>query len=266
MNNQKVDNLHPVAVIIPAKDEAERIASTVRAAKGLPGVDLIVVVDDGSTDNTQEKARDAGAATVRHTVNQGKAAAMETGAKVVAMHDEPGKLAHLLLFLDADLGDTAIAAYPLITPVRNREVDCTIAVFPKLSGAGGRGFVKNLSRRTIARATGWQPQAPLSGQRCLTREAFEAALPLGSGWGVETEMSVSLLVEGFSVQEVLCEMNHRISRNDFRSQLHRLDQYIDVWKSIIRLKHAGKALPEYRFIRMAENQKPGEKYQVSGIR
>ena len=105
-----------VAVIIPAKDEAERIGTTVRAVKALPFVDLelIVVVDDGSSDDTQDIARQAGAVTVRHTVNRGKASSMETGAKVVAMRAVKGEDPPLLLFLDADLGETAAEAAPLI--------------------------------------------------------------------------------------------------------------------------------------------------------
>ncbi|MDR4156867.1 glycosyltransferase, partial [Bacillus cereus] len=91
-----------VAVVIPAKDEQDRIAGTVRACKAIPGVDLIVVVDDGSSDDTQQVACHAGAATVRHTVNRGKASAMETGANIVAMHDAEGAEPHLLLFIDAD--------------------------------------------------------------------------------------------------------------------------------------------------------------------
>ena len=41
-----------VAVVIPAKDESRRIAATVRSAKAIPFVDLVLVVDDGSEDNT----------------------------------------------------------------------------------------------------------------------------------------------------------------------------------------------------------------------
>ena len=74
-----------VAVVIPAKDEARRIAATVRAAKAIPHVDMVLVVDDGSEDNTQDVAREAGAVVVRHSHNRGKAAAMETGAAVIAM-------------------------------------------------------------------------------------------------------------------------------------------------------------------------------------
>lgn len=231
----------PVAIIIPAKDEATRIASTVRSAKFLPGADLIVVVDDGSEDNTRNVARDAGAVTVRHTVNRGKASAMETGANIVSMHDIEGEEPHLLLFLDADLGESAAEAAPLLEPVAQGDADLTIAVLPPQEGAGGHGFVKNLSRNTIAKYTGWKPIAPLSGQRCMTRAAYNSAQPMGEGWGVETKMTIDVLCHGFTVQEVPCNFGHRVSKNDFKGQMHRLHQFIDVFKVASRLRVNGVA-------------------------
>src|SRR5262249_59560463 len=98
-----------VAVVIPAKNESDRIQATVAGASGLPGVDLVVVVDDGSTDDTGALAGDAGATVVRHSRSRGKAAAMETGAEAVRLVETaapPGGVgqAHHLLFLDGDLG------------------------------------------------------------------------------------------------------------------------------------------------------------------
>ena len=158
-----------VAVVIPAKDEAERVAATVRACRAVPRVDLVVVVDDGSTDATQDHARSAGAVTVRHSVSRGKASALETGASVVAMRDYENGPARLLLFIDADLGDSAASCAELVPPVVDGVADMAIAVPPKQAGAGGRGRVVRAARHAITSMTGWSPVAPLSGQRCLTR-------------------------------------------------------------------------------------------------
>jgi glycosyltransferase involved in cell wall biosynthesis len=217
-----------VAVIIPAKNESGRIAATVTSAKAIPRVDLILVVDDGSQDQTRAKAQEAGAVVVRHSHNRGKAAAMETGAAIVAMRDAEGDPPRLLLFLDADLGDTAQAAAPLVRPVADSEVDFTVAVLPPQIGAAGFGAVVKLARKGIAKATGFTARAPLSGQRCLTREAYEEATPLAHGWGVETGMTIDLLRKGFSVQEVECDLRHRPSGRTVRGFGHRLAQYRDV--------------------------------------
>lgn len=217
-----------VAVVIPAKDESRRIAATVRAARAIPHVDLVLVVDDGSEDATQHVAREAGAVVVRHSHNRGKAAAMETGAAVVAMRDVEDGPARLLLFIDGDLAESAVNTAPLVPPVLEGETDATIALLPPQPGAGGRGIVTGLARRSIQAMTGWTPTQPLSGMRCMTREAFEAATPLARGWGVETGMTIDLLTKGFRIREVPCDLRHRPSGTDFRGQLHRAAQYRDV--------------------------------------
>ncbi|WP_029292118.1 glycosyltransferase [Cellulomonas sp. HZM] len=217
-----------VAVVIPAKDESRRIAATVRSAKAIPHVDLVLVVDDGSEDDTQDVARAAGAVVVRHSHNRGKAAAMETGAQVVAMRDSPDRLPRILLFVDGDLGETAVNTAPLVPPVLEGHADLAIALLPPQPGAGGRGIVVGAARRAIASMTGWTPSQPLSGMRCLTRDAFEAATPLAHGWGVETGMTIDLLRQGFRVVEVPCDLRHRPSGSDLKGQLHRAAQYRDV--------------------------------------
>ncbi|HEX4811195.1 MAG TPA: glycosyltransferase [Nonomuraea sp.] len=221
------------AVVIPAADEADRIAATVTAAAALPGVDLVVVVDDGSRDQTGRAARAAGARVVRHSRNRGKAAAMETGAEAVRLLDaEPAgdtdAAPRHLLFLDADLGATAAAAATLIEPVRAGQADMTIAVFTTRVKLGGHGLVVRLSKEGIRRATGFTATQPLNGQRCLTRAAFEAARPLAHGFGVETALTIDLLRQGYRVTEVEVDMAHRATGTDLRAQLHRARQLRDV--------------------------------------
>src|SRR5450756_669107 len=85
----------PVAVVIPAYNEADRIAATVTAARTLPGVDVVVVVDDGSTDHTWQAARDAGARALRYRGNRGKGMAMSVGAVEVDHLDQRLSLIHI---------------------------------------------------------------------------------------------------------------------------------------------------------------------------
>lgn len=254
-----------IAVVIPAKNEADRIASTVRAARAIPHVDLIIVVDDGSTDDTQSIARAAGATVIRHPVNRGKASAMETGASVVAMRDAEGAAPRLLMFLDADLGETAVAVTPLVEPVFTGEVDCAIAVLPKQAGAGGRGLVTGLARKAISALTGWSPTQPLSGQRCMTREAFDAARPLARGWGVETAMTIDILVAGLTVQEVPCDLRHRVTSNDMSGNLHRAAQYRDVALAVNMRRLRGVKVPNQYRVDPSE-QAPGQPFHAYRVR
>jgi glycosyltransferase involved in cell wall biosynthesis len=87
-------NPGPVIVIIPAYQEGPRIAEVVRGARSwLP----VVVVDDGSTDDTREQAELAGATVVRQVPNQGKGVALRTGFRYALDH-----AAEAAITLDAD--------------------------------------------------------------------------------------------------------------------------------------------------------------------
>src|ERR1700733_2741423 len=220
----------PVAVVIPAYNEAERIGETVTAALTVPGVDVVVVASDGSTDSTVRVAREAGAQVWWSARNQGKAAAMLNGADAVRGVDarRPPGGPSPLLFLDADLGRTAANAAPLVEPVAAGEADLAIAVFANRVKLGGHGFVVRLSGAGISRATGWTPAQPLNGQRCLTRAAFEAARPLARGFGVETAMTIDLKRKGLRIVEVEVDMAHRATGRDLAAQLHRARQFADV--------------------------------------
>jgi hypothetical protein len=223
-----------VAVVIPARDEADRIQETVTAAARIPGVAFVVVVDDGSRDATSVLARRAGAIVVGHARNRGKGAAMETGAEAVHLIDqrEDRVSPRHLLFLDADLAGTAALAGPLVKPVLAGAADMTIAVFSAVVKLGGHGLVVGLAGAGIRRATGWRPAQPLNGQRCLTRAAFAAARPLAHGWGAETGLTIDLLRQGLRVTEVQVELAHRATGTGLRAQLHRAHQLADVARAL----------------------------------
>jgi glycosyltransferase involved in cell wall biosynthesis len=251
-----------VAVVIPAMNEADRIAATVTAAAGLPGVDIVVVVDDGSADATAEAAGAAGACVVRHARNRGKAAAMETGAEAVRLieaRDAAGASCapqRHLLFLDGDLAESAAHAGPLTEPVRAGTADVTIAAFSNRVRHGGHGFVMALSGAGIERATGWRPAQPLNGQRCLTRAAFEAALPLAAGFGVETGMTIDLLRRGMRITEVEVPLSHRATGHDWPAQLHRAREFADVARALAA-RRAGRGAAHGQQTRRAAGSASG---------
>src|SRR5690606_33540787 len=112
-----------VSVVIPAFNEAERLPTTLAALHGLPGLSEVIVVDDGSTDDTAEAARRAGARVIRLAQNRGKGAALQAGT-AAARGD-------VLLLLDADVGETAGEARKLLEPVLRGEADLVIGAFPR---------------------------------------------------------------------------------------------------------------------------------------
>jgi glycosyltransferase involved in cell wall biosynthesis len=227
-----------VVVVIPAFDEEQRIAATVAGAQSLPSVVAVVVADDGSRDSTSRSAVAAGATVVRHPRRRGKAAAMATGAQQAR---SAGFATEALLFLDADLEASAANAGVLISPVLDGEADMTIAILPPAVGSGGHGFVMRLATSGIEQASGWHPTAPLSGQRCISRDLFDAVQPLARGFGVEVGLTIDALRRGARVVECTADLGHRVTGTGWRDQRHRARQYRDVWlalasRRIVRLR------------------------------
>jgi len=218
-----------IAVLIPAHEEAERITATVTAARSISGVTRVVVVDDGSRDDTAQLAEAAGAKVVRIWNNVGKGAALETGAMRIENAD-------IVLLLDGDLGDTAIQGALLLEPILAGTADMAIAGFPRPAGKAGFGLVKNLARWGIAKmGGGWQADAPLSGQRAMTNDCLMAVRPFATGYGVEVALSVRALRKGFRLTEVPTTMTHAATGRDLAGFVHRGRQFTHVAIALIRL-------------------------------
>lgn len=140
-----------VAAVIPAYNEAQRIGAVLAAVRAAPSINDIIVVSDGSTDDTIEAARD-GHQTQLVTLlrNVGKGGAMRAGAEKAE--------ADILVFLDADLiGLTPEHVEALVQPVASSQADIAVGVF-----RGGRGAT-DLSQYLVP---------GISGQRALRREIF----------------------------------------------------------------------------------------------
>jgi glycosyltransferase involved in cell wall biosynthesis len=225
-----------VAVVIPARDEADRIAGTVRAATGIRDVTRVLVVDDHSADGTAELAAGAGAEVLRLKAGTGKGAALEAGLAATA-----GDHAAVLL-LDADLGDTAREGEKLLAPILAGTADMTIATMPKPPGSGGLGLVKGLARGGIRRlGGGFEATAPLSGQRALSPAAVRAVRPIRAGYGAEVAMTVLALRAGLRLIEVPTKMEHRASGRDAAGFAHRGRQFADVARALSALSRPGRS-------------------------
>jgi glycosyltransferase involved in cell wall biosynthesis len=216
-----------ISVVIPAYNEADRIGETVAAIASLPRVNEVIVVDDGSTDDTAPRADAAGATVIRTAENRGKGAALVTGIEAAE--------GDVLALLDADLGATAAEAACLIEPVVAGEADMTIATFPVIPGRGGGfGFVVKLARWGIARATGREMAAPLSGQRVMRREVWRMVGGMDPGFGAETAFTIDALCAGFRVLEVPTTMTHRVTGRDAAAVRHRARQFLAVAAALWR--------------------------------
>jgi hypothetical protein len=233
-----------ITALIPAYNEAERIAATVTAVRGIAAVDEVIVIDDGSRDDTAQLAVDAGARVMRLTKpglvgnNVGKGGALQYAATRCEDAD-------IVLLLDGDLGESASQAALLLEPVLAGTADMAIAAFPKPAGKAGFGLVKGLAARAIRKAARrscapgcdtWTPAAPLSGQRALTRACLDAVLPFGSGYGVEVALSIRALRAGFRLVEVPTTMTHAATGRDLAGFLHRGKQFRDVAVTLIKMK------------------------------
>lgn len=245
-----------VAAIIAAHNVGHDIATTIRSCRAIPGVDLIVVVDDGSDDNTGRSARLAGAVVVRHSVPRGRASARETGMKVAAMRDREDWPPRLLLFLSADVGESAVEATTLVEAVSSGAVDCAIA---RPAEDQHLGMSARFSAAAIRRATGWECVAPLSEIRCVTRDALNDVMPFANGYGLEPSLTIDLLAAGYSVVELPCAFEHSGADKSL-GRFNRKARYIDVLLALWshRLRRV-RVAPDIRR-RAARYQQAGHPY------
>ena len=212
-----------LAAIVAARNEADRVAETVRALRGaFPGA-RVWVADDASTDGTAEAAMLAGAEVVRRGRPHGKGGNV-TAAAEAALSVSPAP--RIVLLCDGDLGTSATRLAPLVEAVERDECDIAVAAFSRRLG-GGFGVALGFARWAIKRLCGLETQAPISGQRALRVEALRATLPFAHGYGMEIGMTVDAVRSGYRLREYELDLEHRATGRDARGFLHRAGQLRD---------------------------------------
>jgi len=207
-----------VSVVVPAYNEAGRIGAVLRPIVSSRLVDEVIVIDDGSDDDTAEEAKCFPVLVVSLPENRGKAAALDVGVSY-AKHDT-------LLFLDADLvGLTTAHVEKLINRYVEEELDMAVGVF-----ANGR---KNTD---IAQ---WiNPFA--SGQRVLSRRHWELAKKNVEemDYGIEMTLSKLAAKEGWRKEHIKLEGVTHVLKEEKRGFtkgiLDRLKMYGDMLKWLFK--------------------------------
>jgi glycosyltransferase involved in cell wall biosynthesis len=216
-----------VVAVVPAYNEEKFIEATINNISKIDIIDEIVVVDDGSTDQTSKLVHNMGINLISLKENRGKGYAIKVAISQINFD--------YLVLIDGDLGKTSDEVYKLIYPVINDEADATIAKFKKAKRKGGFGLVKGLAKYGVYFFTGKKIDTTLSGQRVYKKEVIDKISFIPDRFGIELAMTVNTFRNGFSIKEVDVDMTHRETGRDISGFIHRGKQFFDVLKTFIQL-------------------------------
>jgi glycosyltransferase involved in cell wall biosynthesis len=193
-----------VSVVIPALNEEEPIANVVRECLATDMPDEIIVVDNGSTDQTAQRARAAGAKAVSEPI-RGYGRACSAGIRAVSERCE------IIVFLDGDGSDCAKFIAQLIGPIARGTHDFVIG--SRTRGKREPGSM-NLQQIFAGRFAGWLLSilygvryTDMSPFRAIRRDALEKIGMREKTYGWNLEMQMRAARGGLRVLEI--PVNHR---------------------------------------------------------
>ena len=191
IKTQKPKKYQKVSVVIPAYNEEETVAKVVEVIKKVPVVDEIIVVNDGSSDNTEQEAIKAGAIVINHEVNKGKGQALYTGYKQAECD--------IIAFIDADIYNlTSKKVEAMIRPILEGKTDITKTKFSRASGRVTELTAKPLLNFFFPEISFEQP---LSGQFAAKKEVLKK-INFEKDYGVDVGIVIDADVLGISIMEV----------------------------------------------------------------
>ncbi len=232
-----------VSVVIPAYNEEPTVAKVVRAAKECDLVDEVIVVDDGSEDNTYEEAKKAGAKVIRHEENRGKGEAMKTGLK----HAE----GDIVAFVDADIKNIKPEMIEkMIKPVLKGEADLVKTKFKRKAGRVTLLTAKPLLKFFFPEVA--HLEQPLSGQICSTKNLLKK-VKFEPDYGVDIGIILDAIVRGAKIIEVdIGEIKHDMQPLE---RLHKMA--LQVVRTILNRAH--------KYGRIALRWNVGKKINIMNI-
>ena len=186
-----------VTAILPAYNEELCISSIILGSKKY--VDKIIVVDDGSTDNTAEIAELAGAQVIKHYSNKGKGAALKTGFKAA-------KNAGIIVTLDSDGQHNPEEIPKLIAPIISGKADIVNGSRYLNGNKNDTPSYRRIGQFLLDKITnigsGLNITDSQSGFRAFARYTMPAFRFNCADFGIESEMLTDAANAGLRIREV----------------------------------------------------------------
>jgi len=185
----------PIAVVIPAYQAARTIHAIVARTRATLPSAHVIVVDDGSTDDT---AVAAGEVALRHAGNLGKGAALRDGIREALTRD-----AGIIVTLDADGQHPPEEIVRLLAPIADGRADVVLGSRARSQTMPlGRRFTNWLAARLTTRIGGQPVSDAQTGFRAFTRAVAERVRPAGDRYEYETAFLLEALGAGFRITSV----------------------------------------------------------------
>jgi glycosyltransferase involved in cell wall biosynthesis len=186
-----------VCAVIPARDAAATVGPVVRGLKTTLPDATILVVDDGSCDETGARARDAGAEVIRHTLNQGKGAALQTG-----FDEAVRRGADAVLALDADGQHDPAWAPRLLAGLASAD----LVVGSRLQSREGMPWLRRVTNDVTSWWVSRLARTPIedsqSGYRAIRAPVLRRVRPEARRFEYESEFLVAAARAGFRIAAV----------------------------------------------------------------
>lgn len=198
-----------ITIILPAKNEFSAIGVNVRAIVRVFSKAEILVINDGSSDNTALAAEEAGAQVIHHPYSKGNGAAIKTGARAAK--------GDTLVFMDAD-GQHDPADIERLLAKLDEGYDMVVGARQKGSQASiGRGLANGFYNRLASWMTGHKVQDLTSGFRAVRADKFREFLYLlPNGFSYPTTSTMAFFRAGYSVAYVPIHAAKRIGKSHIR--------------------------------------------------